>query len=190
MTLSFDKENYTQFVLGKSESGNWSSIGENLYEFNSTKGYTYEAEIMQISDNQIIFKKQSGEWQLIKSSEKADLVFEENILDKIKGINIDRKTLLGKWYHNGQNINGNENDIILKHSNTELVNYTFLDNGEFINKAPFEIELSANWTIDKDNQTLIIESDELTEFLKVTKLNETELYLYQPISKSVIKFKR
>lgn len=190
MTLSFDQKNYTQFVMGKSENGTWSLISENIYEFNSTKGYKYEVEIKKISENQIIFKQQNREWQLIKSNEKADIKFEENILNEIKGVDIEKKNLFGKWYHNGQIKDGKDNDIILKHSKTELVNYTFLKDGKFINKAPLEIELIANWKIDNDNQTLIIESEDFTEFLKVIKLNNTELHLYNPKNKSVIKFKR
>lgn len=190
MTLSFNQNNYTQFVMGKTESGTWSLIKENIYEFNSTKGYKYEVEIKKISENQIIFKQQNREWQLIKSNEKSNIVIEENILDKIKGINIDEDTLFGQWFHNGQIKDGKDNDIILKHSKTELVNYTFLKNGKFINKALLEIELVANWKIDNDNQTLIIESKDLTEFLKIIKLNDTELHLYNPKNNSVIKFKR
>ena len=30
MTLSFDEKNYTQFMMGKSENGNWALISENL----------------------------------------------------------------------------------------------------------------------------------------------------------------
>jgi hypothetical protein len=190
MTLSFDEKNYTQFVMGKSENGNWSLISENLYEFNSTKGYKYEVEIKKISENQIIFKQQNREWQLIKSEEKADVEIEENILDNVEGTDIDKKALLGKWYHNGQIKDGKDNDIILKHNKSELVNYTFLNDGKFINKAPLEIELIADWKIDVDNQTLIIESEDLTEFLKVIKLSDKELHLYNPKNKSIIKFKR
>ena len=190
MTLSFDEKNYTQFVMGKSENGNWSFIGDNLYEFKSSKGYKYKVEIKTISENQMIFKQQNREWQLIKSEEKADVEIEENILDNVEGTDIDKKTLLGKWYHNGQIKDGKDNDIILKHNKSELVNYTFFNDGKFINKAPLEIELIANWKIDADNQTLIIESEDLSEFLKVIKLRDTELHLYNPKHKSIIKFKR
>ena len=190
MTLSFDQNNYNLFVMGKSENGKWSLIGENMYEFNSVNGYKYEVEIKSISENQIIFKNQNGEWQLIKSEEKADVETEENMLDKIKGTNIDKNILLGTWYYNGQIKDGKDNDLILKHNNSEIVNYTFLEDGKFINKAPLEIELIANWKIDADNQTLIIESEDLTEFLKVINLNDTELHLYNPKNKSIIKFKR
>jgi len=190
MTLSFDQNNYTQFAMGKSENGTWTSIKENTYEFNSAKGIKYEIEIRKISDNQIIFKQQDREWQLIKSLEEGTIEIEENRLDKIKGIDINKKILIGKWYHNGLIKNGKDNNIIIKHNKTEVVNYTFLENGKFINKGPLEIELIATWKIDSDNQTLIIKSEELTELLKVVKLDTKELHLYNPKNESIIKFKR
>ncbi|WP_055437566.1 hypothetical protein [Lacinutrix algicola] len=190
MTLSFDQTNYTQFVMGKSENGTWSLISENNYEFNSSNGYKYEVEIKKISSNQIIFKHQNREWQLLKSDEKATLQIEVSSRDKIDAINIKKENLIGKWFHNGQIKDGKDIEMILKHNNTEIVNYTFLENGKFINKAPFEIELIANWKMDDDNQTLIIESEDLTEFLKIIKLNNTELHLFNPKNKSIIKFRR
>lgn len=190
MTLSFDQNNYNLFVMGQSEIGTWNLIKEGLYEFNSTKGYKYEVEIKKINDNQIIFKQQNREWQLLKSEEKATIEKEENALDKVKGVDIEKEKILGTWYHNGQIIDNKEKNIILKHSKTELVNYTFLKGGKFINKAPLESELIANWNIANDNQTLIIKSDDLTEFLKVVKLNDTELHLYNPKNESILKFKR
>lgn len=190
MTLSFDQKNYNQFVMGISENGTWTFIKNGIYEFNSTKGYKYKVEIKKVSDNQIIFKANDSEWQLIKSDENAVIEKEENVLDQVKGVDIDKEKLLGKWYHNGQIKDNKENDIILKHNKTELVNYTFLKDGKFINKAPLEIESIAKWNIADDNQTLIITSDNLTEFLKVVKLNDTELHLYNPKNNSVIKFKR
>jgi hypothetical protein len=190
MTLAFDKNNYSQFVMGKSENGTWSLISDDVYEFNSSKGYKYQVEIKKISKNQIIFKQQNREWQLIKSDEKTNIETIENSIDKIEGIFIDKVKLIGKWFYNGQIKAGKENNLILKHNDTEIVNYTFLENGNFINKSPFEIELIANWEIGNDNKTLVIVSEELAEFLKIMKLNDTELYLYNPKNDSILKFKR
>jgi len=70
MTMSFDENNYTLFLMGKSENGTWTSVKETIYEFNSTKGDKYEVEIKKVSDNKIIFKSKDKEWQLIKLLDK------------------------------------------------------------------------------------------------------------------------
>lgn len=190
ITLSFDQNNYNYFIMGKTETGTWTFISKNTFEFNSTKGYKYEVEIKRINDHQIIYKKQNVELQLIKSSEKAILAIKEPILDKINGVDIDKEKLLGIWYHNGQIVGGKEIGLILKHNESEIANYTFLKDGKFINKLILDTEFTASWKIAEDNQTLIIISNELTEFLKVVRLSANELHLYNPKNESIIKFKK
>lgn len=190
MTMSFDAKNYTQSIMGKSESGTWLLLSENNYEFNSSKGYKYEVEIKKVSDTQIIFKHETREFQLLKSDEKASIEVQEKAIDKIEGIIINTNDLIGKWLHNGQIKKGKDNGIILNHKKGEIVSYTFKENGEFFNKAPFEIELLGLWKIEDDKKTLVIESDEMSEFFKIVKLTEAELHLYNPKNESVIKFKK
>lgn len=190
MNLSFEQNKYTFTIMGKSESGVWNSLGENIYELTSSKGKKLNVEITKINEKQIIFKQQNREWQLIKVDEEANIEVKKNVLDTIKGIEIDKKLLIGKWYYNGQIKNEKENNIILKHSEKEIVNYTFLSNGTFINKAPLEEEFKANWKIDTNNQTLLIESQDQVEYLKVTKLNSKELYIFNPQTNSILKFQK
>lgn len=188
MTLSFDQKNYAQFVMGKLESGTWSLVHENVYEFNSAKGYSYEVEIKKISDNQIIFKHQNREWQLVKSNEKPTIEIQESSLDKVEGIDINEELLIGIWFHNGQIKNGKEIELTLKHKKNEVVNYTFKENGKFLNKAPLGIKLKGFWKVD--NNILEIMSDEKSEFIKIVKLNQTELHIYNPKVESIIKFNK
>lgn len=190
MTLTFDATNYTQSVLGRSENGSWTFIEENKYEFSSTKGAKYEVELKKVSENQIILKIEKREWQLMKSDETLSVEKEENVLDKIEGVDIVRELLIGQWFNNGQIKDGKESGLILKHNEEELVNYSFLEDGTFINKGPLEIVIKTPWEIADDNQTIIIEGEEMTESLKVVKLSKTELHLYQPRNNSVLKFKR
>ncbi|WP_108803878.1 hypothetical protein [Aquimarina sp. Aq107] len=190
MTLSFDQNNYTQIVMGKSESGTWSLISESTYEFSSSKGYKYEVIIKKISKNQIIFKQKNREWQLIKSDQKAAIEIQQNSLDKIEGLKIVAKNLLGKWFYNGRIKDGKESGVILKHNKDEVVNYEFKKDGMFINNAPLDIELIGIWKIEKDKKTLVIESENKTEFIKIVKLDGKELHLYNPKNESILKFKK
>jgi len=190
MTLSFDQNNYTQFAMGKSESGTWSLISKSTYEFNSSKGYKYEVIIKKVSENQIIFKQKNREWQLIKSDQKATIEIQKNSLDKTEGIEIISENLLGKWFYNGRIKDGKESGLILKHNKEEVVNYEFKKDGMFINNAPLDIELIGVWKIGKAKRTLVIESENKTEFIKIVKLDEKELHLYNPKNESILKFKK
>lgn len=190
MTLSFDQKNYTQFVMGKSENGTWSLISEHKYEFNSSRGYKYEVAIKKVSENQIIFKQENREWQLVKLDQQATIKIEENTLDKIKGVEITARNLIGKWFYNGRIKDGKESTLILKHDKSEVVNYLFKKDGMFINKAPLNVELIGIWKIGDDKTTLAIESQNKIEFVKVIKLDEKELHLYNPKNESILKFKK
>lgn len=190
LSISFDSKNYQQIIMGKSETGTWSLLSDDLYKFSSSKGYDYDVEIKKINDNQIIFKFNNKEFQLLKTDEEVNIESHGNLIDKIEGVEINSKDLIGKWFYNGRIKDGKESDLILKHNKNEIANYTFKKNGEYINKAPFGLELFGIWDIKKDKKTLIIKSDGKSEFLKVTKLNETEIHLYNPKNDSIIKFKK
>lgn len=190
MTIAFDAKNYQHIIMGKPETGTWNLMSGNLYKFTSSKGYEYDVEIKKISDNQIIYKFNNKEFQLLKSNEDIKIEAQENLINNIKGIDIDTNILNGKWFYNGRTKDNKESNLILKHNKNEIVNYTFKNSGEYINKAPLGLELYGIWSIKNDKRTLVIKSEGKSEFLKVLKLNQTDLHLYNPKNDSVIKFKR
>ena len=108
----------------------------------------------------------------------------------MEGIDIIPSDLIGKWFYNGRIKDGKQSDLILKHNKNEVVNYTFKENSEFINRAPFGIELKGTWSIDKDKEMLMIQSNEKSEYVKVVKLKNNELHLYNPKNESILKFIR
>ncbi len=190
MTLAFDKENYSFQSMGKVETGTWTDNGNNIYALNSSKGYSQDVELKPISENQLIFNMQGKGWQLTKTSNIAHIELEVRNINKIEGVKVNEKDLLGTWVYDGQIKNGKESGIILKHEGDELVSYTFQKDGTFINKAPLGVVLEAKWSLDTDEQTLVIESEELTEYLKVVKMTVTDLHLFNPKVDAVIKFVR
>ena len=190
MTVSFDEKNYSQSIMGQTDDGTYVSAGGDAYTFKSSRGVKFEVEIKKISENQIIFKQRHQELQLIKSAAEANIEKSENRLDAIAGEEIESEKLLGQWFYNGRIKDGEHSDLILKHSEDEVVNYTFMEDGTYINKAPLGIDIEAKWMLEDDNQTISIESEEMTESLKVVKLSKKELHLYNPKNDSVLKFKR
>ncbi|WP_026756024.1 hypothetical protein [Sediminibacter sp. Hel_I_10] len=190
MKLSFDQSHYNHLVMGKLETGTYALLSDSTYQFNASKGYSYAVELIALSDYQLIFKQDSRELQFSKISTNPTIEIAKNTMAEIVGIKINAADLIGTWFYNGRIKNGKESDLILKHNETEIVNYTFLDTGDFINRSPFEIELTGTWSIDADQQTLWIDSDNLKESLKVVKLDASELYVYNPKNASVLKFKK
>ncbi|MEP0262691.1 hypothetical protein [Dokdonia sp.] len=190
MSFSFDATNYSQFIMGKSESGTWRLIDGDKYELTASKGYRLEVGIKKISDTQIIYTQDNIELQLLKTNEKVIIEKQTNTLDKIEGIIINPETLESTWIYNGQIKDGKENPLILKHDTDEIVNYTFKKDRTFINRAPFGIELIGTWKIENDGKTIQVDSQEKSEFLKVVMLNTSELHLYNPLNESIIKFKK
>lgn len=190
MTLAMDASHYSLSIMGQEENGTWNALENSFYELKSSRGITTKIEFEKINDSTIIFKKAPMMLQLIKIEDEPTITKSESSLNKIQGATFKREDLLGTWINNGQIKNGKHNNTKFLHKEGEYVSYTFLDNGTFDNKSILGIELSATWKIDTDNQTILIESEELTESRKVVLINEKELHLYNPQSDLILKFVR
>ncbi len=189
--LSFYNEKYIVSMMGRSDKGTWKKLEGNMYELKSSSGMTQEVGIDKISDNQMIFVFLEGkEIQMLKSGVGSDIDVGEDKLASVKGVNIKTYLLYGSWNYNGQIKEGVDDGLILKHDKDEVVNYSFIKGGKFINKAPLGVKLKATWSIDSDKQTLLIKSKNKTESLKVVKLSKSELHLYNPTVDAIIKFIR
>lgn len=189
MFLAFDSNKYQQSIMGKAENGTWIKDEDGLF-FISSKGYEYEVSIEIISDTQIIFNHNKMKIQLkkIESEFKID-DFTDNI-DKITGIEIDKLKLTGKWICIGVIKNDGKLFPAIKHSKEEPTNYNFKEDGVFENKAPLGLKRYAYWEISENLKMIILQSDNKNEYLKVVKLNETELEIFSPINESIIKFEK
>lgn len=191
MTLTFEAKFYAQSFMGKSESGTYTFLKKNKYEFYSSKGYNYKVEIEKIDDTHMIFRFSGKAYQMKKEvEEKIEIIIEEeeNTLDNVEGVEISEEQLIGKWFYAGQIKDGVENNFVFVHSDTEKSSYTFLENGKFENKAPLNMTFDGKWSISEDNKTLKIESTNKTEMFKVTKINDYELEIYNPKTETTLKF--
>lgn len=189
-TVSFDENNFTLVMMGRTDSGTWTSNGKNSFTLNSSKGMEYPLIITKLSDTQIIFNIDGKEFQLIKSEEGPNIEIVENSIDKVEGIEIAKGKIIGTWMYTGSIKDGKEDGLILNHKKGEVVNYTFKKNNSFINRAPLGVVLDAKWSIGKNKKILTIITDETTEKLKVVKLTKNELHLFNPANESIITFTR
>lgn len=190
MTITFEAKFYSQSFMGKTETGTYSFLKKNKYEFFSSKGYNYKVEIEKIDDTHMTFRFSGKAYQMKKLVEEKPETIEkvENSLDKIDGVEVTEAQLIGKWYYAGQVKDGVENNFVFVHSENEKSSYTFLENGKFENKAPLEMTFEGKWKIKEDKKTLVIESKNKTEFFKITKIGEYELEIYNPKTETILKF--
>lgn len=188
MTLAFDESKYEITIMGKAENGTWSHLSENNYELTSLKRSTYTVEINRFSENQIHFKLKDMKLQFIKTANEAIIELDINPIDTINGVEIDKSILAGVWQSSGRIIDGKHSELVFKHKEGEPISYTFLENGEFINKTLLGMVINATWKIDEDKQTIIITGEDVTQYFKAVKLTDSEMHLYEPRSKSILKF--
>lgn len=209
MSISFDEKNYSVVMMGRPENGSWSLIEGEVYKFDNGKEVKDDIKIRQINDNQILFSLGGDKFlQLKRSNEKAILNVESSDLAQptsrpsrykatvkpTQGVDTTKELLYGKWTHNGAVINEDDSDFMkeikaepAKHSDTELFNYTFLEDQTYVYKGPLESVVNGTWELDKENQTLVLNGD-YTERLIIMKSNESELHLYRSANNFIMKF--
>ncbi|MCT4560391.1 MAG: lipocalin family protein, partial [Crocinitomicaceae bacterium] len=70
MTITFEAKFYSQSFMGKTETGTYSFLKKNKYEFFSSKGYNYKVEIEKIDDTHMTFRFSGKAYQMKKKEEE------------------------------------------------------------------------------------------------------------------------
>lgn len=187
MYLAFDSTKYEQSLMDKVELGTWVEDDDGLF-FISSRGYEYEVTIEKISENQLIFTHNKMKIQLLKTESKFKIAdFVDNI-DKVEGIEIDKKKLIGKWNWLETTRKDGKTLPAIKHSKEEETSYNFKKNDLFENKAPLGMKLFAYWSVSDDLKLIILQSNNKNEYFKILKLTKMELEIFNPKDESILKF--
>lgn len=183
MTFQFNSDNlYKAIIMDKEDQGKWEIQGNETIALSSDNGNTTSLELIELTNEKLIFKLQSGAFIMTKvqEPEMSQIVKTEKAFETVPAT---KKQVSKKWFLQGKESSKNIPQNIKEAAN-DLLKGTYLhlfSSGKYQTKI-LGLKEKGKWKFGDNSESIITMKNGNQKTWNIVSVSETKLVLIQGLS--------